>query len=58
MTDKPTLKEVCDALDEMEVLMGISTGNPGVVETLTAIYAKAYCMKLRLMPKENPHANH
>lgn len=56
MNDKPTIKEVDDALSELKLLMGMSQDNPGVLETLTAIYAKAYCMKLRLMPKESNHA--
>ena len=57
MTDKPTVKEVAGALDELKVLMGVAHDNPGVLETLTALYAKGYCLKLRLMAEENKHAS-
>jgi len=58
MNDKPTVKEVGDALNELEVLMGVAHDNPGVLETLTALYAKGYCLKLRLMAKESKHVGH
>lgn len=57
MKDEPTVKEVNDALYELTLLMGVSQDSPGVLETLTAIYAKAYCIKLRLMAKESNHAS-
>ena len=57
MKDEPTVKQVRDALLELKLLMGVSHGNPGVLETLTALYAKGYCLKLRLMAKESNHAS-
>ena len=57
MKDEPTVKEVRDALLELKMLMGMSQDAPGVLETLTALYAKGYCLKLRLMAKETKHAN-
>lgn len=57
MKDEPTVREVHDALAELKVLMGMSQDSPGVMETLTALYAKGYCLKLRLMAKETKNAN-
>lgn len=58
MKDEPTVREVHDALVELKVLMGMAQDNPGVTETLTALYAKGYCLKLCLMAKENKHVGH
>lgn len=57
MNDEPTVKQVRDALLELKALMGVSQDNPGVLETLTALYAKGYCLKLRLMAKEIKNVN-
>ena len=57
MKDEPTVREVHDALVELKVLMGMSQDAPGVMETLTALYAKGYCLKLRLMAKETKNVN-
>ncbi len=57
MKDEPTVREVHDALVELKALMGMSQDAPGVMETLTALYAKGYCLKLRLMAKETKNVN-
>lgn len=55
MTPEPTLAEVNEALGEIELLMAECDYNQ--LQIFSALYAKAYMLKLRLM-KEKPHASH
>lgn len=53
MKAEPTLEQVNGALEELALLM--ADCDERQLEIFSALYAKAYTMKLRLM-KEAPHA--
>jgi hypothetical protein len=55
MQTEPTLEQINGALEELELLM--ADCEYAKMEIFTALYAKAYMLKLRLM-KEKPHASH
>lgn len=55
MRKEPTLDEINGALEELALLMADCDDRQ--LEIFSALYAKAYTIKLRLM-KENPHASH
>lgn len=60
MKDEPTLEQVEQALSELELLMSMlpsAGGSDQQMEIFAGLYAKAYTMKLRLMPKESKHEN-
>lgn len=57
MRDDPkpfTLRELDGALEEMQLLMADCDEHQ--LQILSALYAKAYAMKLNLMAKETKHA--
>lgn len=56
MNEPLTLKQVEQALGELEMLLD-TVGDDKQLAMFSALYAKAYCMKLRLMPKESKHAS-
>ena len=56
MNEPLTLAQVEQALNELEMLLD-AVGDDKQMEMFSALYAKAYCMKLRLMPKESNHAS-
>lgn len=55
MNQEPTLELVEQAMEELALLMAGCDGKQ--LEVFSALYAKAYTMKLRLMAKEKPHAS-
>lgn len=56
MREEITLEKVEQALNELELLMSM-VGDGKQLEIFAGLYAKAYTMKLRLMPKESKHEN-
>jgi hypothetical protein len=54
MNKYPPLKDVEDVLKQIESMMAVTTGTIGL-ERLSAAYAAAYTIKLRVLAKENPH---
>lgn len=52
MNLEPTVEQVRTALNELDTLMRENQNDPDFLDILSTLYAKAYCLKLRLMPKE------
>lgn len=52
-----TLEQIEGALEEMADLMAVCDSQHQL-ELFSALYAKAYVLKLRLMPKEDKHVGH
>lgn len=55
MNEEPTLETIEKAMEEIAYLMEATEGDH--LEALSAMYAKAYTIKLRLMAKETKHAD-